>query len=96
MPHSIDTTTFEKQVVYDGQGTPTALTLGGYGMGADISGDVTIQQSLTVLQNVVLSGNMAIGGNISLLSGGTINDLTVGDVGAEVTLRSLNTLEVKS
>ena len=93
MPHSIDTTTFEKQIVYDGQGTPTALTLGGINMGADISGDVSISRSLSVSQNFSLTGNAAIGGNVTLLSGGTINDVTINNVGSEVSLRSLNGLE---
>lgn len=93
MPHSIDTATYEKQIVYDGQGTPTALTLGGIGMGANISGDLNISRSLSVSENFSLTGNATIGGNVTLLSGGTINDVTINSVGSEVSLRSLNGLE---
>jgi len=92
-PHSIDTTTFQKQIVYDGQGTPTSLTLGGSGMGMDISGNTTISNSLSVTQNVLLSGNMNIGGDIRMIGGGKINEVAFNEIGSDVSLRAISGLE---
>jgi hypothetical protein len=92
-PHSIDTNTYEKQLVYDGQGTPTSLTLGGSGKGAEITGDVTITKSLSVTNNLTLTGDFTVGGNISMIGGGSINEVEIYNTGSLVTMRSINELQ---
>jgi len=111
LPHSIPNTLI-KQTVYDGQGTPTALTLGADTKGADISGPVSVSENITIGANstilsscfvgsditaggnISVNGNMSLNGNISLNAGGTINDVTISNVGSPVSVRSLNTAEV--
>jgi hypothetical protein len=92
-PHSIDTDTYDKQLVYDGQGTPTSLTLGGSGKGAEITGDVTITKSLSVTNNLTLTGDFTVGGNISMIGGGSINEVEIYNPSSLVTMRSLNELQ---
>ncbi len=97
-PRSIDAT-LSKQVVYDGVGTPTALTLGGDTKGLDINGPVSctgnlsISNNTTIGGNTTISGNTTIGGDVSLTNGGTINDVSVLSSGSSVSLRALNTAE---
>jgi microcystin-dependent protein len=85
-PHSIDPT-LAKQLVFDGQGTQTALTLGGYNRGAEISGD------FLTTGNTTISGSTTIGGDITFPDGSYINDVQVLSSGSSVSMYSLNTLE---
>ena len=64
LPHSIDPT-LAKQVVHDGAGTPSSLTLGGDTLGADISGPFSCNKSLTVGENAIIQGDIILtnGGN---------------------------------
>lgn len=77
LPHSIPNTLI-KQTVYDGQGTPTALTLGADTKGADISGPVSVTESINIGSNcnilsscfvgsdIIGGGNISVNGNMSL------------------------------
>jgi len=85
-PHSIDPT-LAKQLVFDGQGTQTALKLGGYNNGAEITGD------FLTTGNTSISGNTTINGDVSFPDGSYINDVLVLSSGSLVSVRSLNTLE---
>jgi hypothetical protein len=86
-PKSIEPS-LAKQVVHDGNGTPTALTLGGDTMGMDVSGDLTCNGNLSANNNVIIKGDVA------LLSGGNINDVSVLSSGSSVSMRALSTAEV--
>ena len=96
LPHSL---TGFKDVVYDGKGTPTSLTIGGIGQGVDISGnlsaaDITSNGNLTTTGNATIGGTASIVGNINLNGGGNINDVTIGEVGSVNTLIAPNNTEV--
>lgn len=99
LPHSIPNTLI-KQTVYDGQGTPTALTLGADTKGADISGPVSVSQNITIgsnctiLSSCIVSSDIIGSGNITLVGGGNINDVVVLSAGSAVSVRSPNTAEV--
>lgn len=99
LPHSIPNTLI-KQTVYDGQGTPTALTLGADTKGADISGPVSVSENITIganctiLSSCVVASDIIGSGNITLVGGGNINDVVVLSAGSTVSVRSPNTAEV--
>jgi hypothetical protein len=86
-PHSIDPN-LAKQIVYDGQGTPTAMVLGGENTGLDVIGD------LGVTNTTILSGNLSSYGDIGLIGGGMINDVMILSSGSKVSARTYNNLEV--
>jgi hypothetical protein len=92
-PKSIEPS-LAKQVVHDGNGTPTALTLGGDTMGMDVSGDVSITGSVSATSNLSIGGDVSINGNVTLLNGGNINDVSVLSSGSSVSMRALSTAEV--
>lgn len=92
-PVAIDAT-LSKQRVYDGTGMETSLQLGGGTTGADIDGPVNISGSTEIQSDLSLSGNAIIVGDISLVDGGSINDITIGSSGDTVSTRTLNTVEV--
>lgn len=86
-PHSIDPN-LAKQIVYDGQGTPTAMVLGGENTGLDVIGD------LGVTNTTFLSGNLSSYGDVALIDGGMINDVMILSSGSRVSARSYNNFEV--
>jgi microcystin-dependent protein len=86
-PKSIDPS-LSKQVVYDGNGTPTALTLGGDTIGMDISGPLACTGNLSANSNVIIEGD------ITLIKGGNINDVSVLSSGSSVSLRASSAAEV--
>lgn len=86
-PKSIDPS-LAKQVVYDGNGTPSALNLGGDTMGMDVSGPLTCSGNLSANSNLIIQGN------VTLLSGGNINDVSVLSSGSSVSLRAPSAAEV--
>ena len=92
-PKSIDPS-LAKQVVYDGTGTPSALTLGGDTKGADISGPLTCNDSLTISKDTTIVGNLNIGGDVVLGDGGKINDVEIKAANSEVSMRALSAAEV--
>jgi microcystin-dependent protein len=98
-PKSIDTT-LSKQIVYDGVGTATALTLGGDTKGIDVSGPLTCTGGLSTGGNFAANGNTTIQGNatiqgdITLVDGGKINDIDIYSSASAVSLRAPNTSEV--
>ena len=96
LPHSLTGT---KNIVYDGKGTPTSLTIGGISQGADVSGNLTAGNitnsgNLSTTGSVSVTGNAVIGGDITLTGGGKINDVEVGAVGSSSTLIAPNNAEV--
>ena len=86
-PKSIEPS-LAKQVVHDGNGTPTALTLGGDTKGMDVSGDLTCNGNLSANNNVIIQGD------VTLSNGGNINDVSVLSSGSSVSMRALSTTEV--
>lgn len=104
-PKSIDPS-LAKQIVHDGAGTPSALTLGGDTMGMDVSGPISCTGSLsaggdssiagntTIGGDVTIGGNTTIGGDVVLSNGGQINDVSILSSGSSVSLRASNTAEV--
>ena len=80
--------------VYDGAGTKTALSLGAFSDKAIIDGDLQVLNDLTISSNSSLVGNVSVGGDITLINGGSINDLIIGPSGDDISLRSLKTTEV--
>ena len=93
LPHSIDAT-LSKQVVYDGAGTASALTLGGDTMGMDVSGPISSTGSISGAENLSIIGNTTIGGDVVLTNGGKINDVSVLSSGSTVSLRAPSAAEV--
>jgi microcystin-dependent protein len=93
VPHSIDAT-LAKQVVYDGAGTASALTLGGNTMGMDVSGPISSTGSISGAANLAIIGNATIGGDVILTNGGKINDVSVLSSGSSVSLRAPSAAEV--
>jgi hypothetical protein len=83
-----------KQIVYDGSGTPSALTLGGDTMGMDISGPVSCTGSLSVAMDSTIIGNVTIGGDVVLTNGGKINDVSIYPPISSVSLRAPSAVEV--
>jgi microcystin-dependent protein len=82
LPHSIDIANPDiKQIVYDGQGTPSALTVAASGYGAQIFGNLAVDKSVTVGSNLIISDSMSISGNITtngdinLINGGKVNNV---------------------
>lgn len=92
-PKSIEPS-LSKQVVHDGAGTPTALTLGGDTKGMDVSGDVSVTGSVSASSNLSIGGDASINGNVTLLNGGNINDVSILSSGSSVSVRALSTSEV--
>lgn len=92
-PKSIEPS-LDKQVVHDGNGTPTALTLGGDTKGMDVSGDVSVTGSVSASSNLSIGGDVSINGNVTLLNGGNINDVSILSSGSSVSMRALSTAEV--
>jgi microcystin-dependent protein len=86
-PKSIEPS-LAKQVVHDGAGTPTALTLGGDTMGMDVAGNVSCTGSLSVGMDATFAEN------IILKDGGKINDVSVLSSGSSVSLRAPSAAEV--
>lgn len=86
-PKSIEPS-LAKQVVYDGNGTPTALALGGDTMGMDVTGGVSCTGSLSVAMDATFAEN------IILKDGGKINDVSVLSSGSSVSLRAPSAAEV--
>lgn len=93
VPHSIDAT-LAKQVVYDGAGTASALTLGGDTMGMDVSGPISSTGSISGAANLSIIGNTTIGGDVVLTNGGNVNDVSVLASGSTVSLRAPSAAEV--
>lgn len=92
-PKSIEPS-LAKQVLYDGNGTPTALTLGGDTKGMDVSGDVSINGSVSAASNLSIGGDVSINGNVTLVNGGNVNDVSILSSGSSVSMRALSTAEV--
>jgi len=86
-PKSIEPS-LAKQVVYDGNGTASALILGGDTIGMDVSGPLSCSGNLSAGNNVTIQGD------ITLLSGGNINDVNILSSGSSVSVRALSTAEV--
>lgn len=86
-PKSIEPS-LAKQVVYDGNGTASALILGGDTIGMDVSGPLSCSGNLSA------NGNVIIQGDIDLSNGGNVNDVNILSSGSSVSLRSLSTAEV--
>jgi hypothetical protein len=93
LPHSIDAT-LDKQVVYDGAGTASALTLGGDTMGMDVSGPINSSGSINGAADLSITGTTTIGGDVILTNGGNINDVSVLASGSTVSLRAPSAAEV--
>lgn len=92
-PKSIEPS-LAKQVVYDGNGTPSALTLGGDTKGMDVSGDVSVTGSISNSANLSVSGNATIVGDVTLTDGGKINEVSILSSGSSVSLRAPSAAEV--
>ena len=98
-PRSIDPS-LNKQIVYDGVGTATALILGGDTKGMDVSGPLactgglSIGAGLSANGNVTIQGNTSIQGDVTLVGGGKINDIDVFASTSPVSLRTPNATEV--
>lgn len=89
------------QQVYDGLGTPTALSVGGQGAGANVEGKLNvIGDSKTtgnseIVGNLTINGNLAVSGtSINFSNNTNFNDLILNSKDSEVTARSRRTLEV--
>jgi hypothetical protein len=91
-PKGIDNS-LAKQVVYDGVGVPTALTLGGGSMGASLSGNLDVAGDINVDSNVTIKGSLSVGTNIRSVSAVAFNDLTVLSSGSDVSLRASKGVE---
>lgn len=92
-PKSIDPS-LAKQIVYDGTGTPSALTLGGDTKGADISGPLTCNDSLSIDKDATIVGNLNIGKDIILADGGKVNDVEIHASNSAISLRAPSAAEV--
>jgi hypothetical protein len=92
-PKSIEPS-LAKQVVHDGNGTPTALTLGGDTMGMDVSGPISSTGSISGAENLSIIGNTTIGGDVVLTNGGKINEVSILSSGSSVSLRAPSAAEV--
>jgi len=84
----------EKKPVYDGAGTKTALQVGTATDGIIIDGDLQVLNELTVSSDSYLTGNLNIGGDISLINGGSVNDLIINPTDDDISLRALKNIEV--
>lgn len=91
LPHSLTGT---KNIVFDGKGNASSLTLGNSGMGIDVTGSATFTGSSTVSGNSTVLGNISAVGNVILQGGGNINDIIVGSLSAATTLIVPNKTEV--
>lgn len=91
-PKSLDSSS-DKKDVYDGKGTKTSLQLGGYGSGAELTGDLKVTGNLNLTNNLTLNGALTIKDSISSVSSTKFNDITVLSSGNPVSLRSANQIE---
>ena len=101
LPQSIDISNPNiKQIVYDGQGTPTSLNIAASGYGAQIFGDLLIDKSVTIGTNLINNGNisttgsLSVNGNISIISGGNINDVYIPENSTTLSLSAPNALNI--
>ena len=70
------------QIVYDGQGIATSLSVGASGEGLTVTGDTNIVGSLSVTGNIILEGSITLSGSTNLndvviLSSGSSTSLVV-------------------
>ena len=84
----------DKKPVYDGAGTKICLNLGKDADGAIIQGDLQVMNDLVVSSDATIVSNLSVGGDVSLIEGGSINNLTINKSGDIITCRALNTSEV--
>lgn len=101
LPHSIDIVyPNQKQIIYDGQGTPTSLNIAASGYGAEVYGDLSITKSIIIGTNLINNGNisttgsLSVNGNISLLSGGHLNDIYIPENSNTLSLSAPNALDI--
>lgn len=101
LPQSIDISNPNvKQIVYDGQGTPTSLNIAASGYGAQFFGDLLVDKSitvgtdLTVTNSLYLSSDIITNSKISLISGGNINDVFISENSSTVSLSAPNALNI--
>jgi microcystin-dependent protein len=101
LPNSLDITNPNiKQIVYDGQGTATALNVATSGYGVQILGDLSVtnnlnlSSNLNILNNLSLGGDVSASGNINLLSGGKVNDVYISDTSNIISLSAPNALNI--
>lgn len=87
--------------VYDGLGTPTALSVGGQGAGVSVEGSASISTDLKVTGNSYIVGSVTInngltlsGTSLNLADNTSVNDLVVNSPNSDVTARSKKTFEV--
>jgi len=91
-PHSIDMALVQ-QLVFDGSGTSTSLSIGGANNGATITGILDVTDDTNIKGNLSVSKNTIIDGDVTLTNGGLINDVKVLSSGSDVSIRSLRTAE---
>lgn len=91
-PKGIDSS-LSRQIVYDGAGIQTSLTLGGGQIGAAIDGALDVSGSLSVGNNVTLGGNLTIGGSINSNTNITFNDISILSSGSNVSIRTSKGIE---
>ena len=87
--------------VYDGLGTPTAISVGGQGTGISVDGSVSVSTDLKVTGNSYIQGSTTIsngltlsGTTVNLANNTDVNDLIMYSKNSDVTARSKKTLEV--
>lgn len=92
LPRSIDTNN-QKQLVYDGYGKASAMSLGGENSGMDISGPIKATGNIQSIGDGIIGGNLTVN-NINLTNGGSINTVGISAVDSDVSIRSIKTAEV--
>jgi hypothetical protein len=87
--------------VYDGLGTPTALSVGGQGTGISVDGSISVSTDLKVTGNSNIQGSVTInngltlsGTSVNLANNTSVNDLIVNSPDSDVTARAKKTFEV--
>ena len=90
-PKGIDNS-LVKQVVYDGVGVPTSLSLGGGSTGATLSGNLEVTGNVTS-NNSVVNGSLTVGNEIKSTSNVVFNDLTILSSGSDISIKTTKTIE---
>lgn len=93
-PKGIDNS-LVKQVVYDGVGVPTSLSLGGGSTGATLSGDLEVIGNIEC-DDVVVNNSLTVGDEIKSSSNVAFNDVTILSTGSDVSVRTTKTIEAAS
>lgn len=91
-PKGVDTS-LSKQIIYDGNGTPTSLTVGGGAIGVDVSGNLSVEGNQKITGNLTVLKNLTLAGSANSVDNFKFNDVSILSANSPISFRSTNQIE---